>query len=379
MIKKAYHSSVLFLSLLFLEGCIDPYSISVSDGTMNLLVIDGFLNTSTQSVSVKLSRAQGIAVKESYPPVTQASVILEDEDGHTTELTEKEKGDYDVSLTSLTVSKKYRLRIQLPDGEKYLSEYIRPLISPPLDSVSWKPHEEGITIYANAYDATNQTRYYKWQYTETWSYYARFYSFFKLVDGEAIYRTQEENIYYCWGTEKSSTILVTSTTRLGQDRVNEFPLTFVAKGSRKVSKIYSILVEQRAIDEKAYDYWTQLQKTTENLGGLFDPMPSQVKGNFYNENNTSEPVLGYFSGGSVEQNRIYINFNDLPTHLLVNEYGKQCEITEVLVEDLHKLPYDKVLLESFGQFVILGYTVSTTECADCTSFGGTTTKPDFWP
>jgi len=373
---KSYWKIILILPLV--TGCLEHYDPPVSNDKVGFLVVDGFINTTLQSASVKLTDALGLSLSKSFPAVTQAKVSIEEEGGNFISLSEKENGNYEINY-SFVNTKKYRLHIQLPDGRNYQSEYIQPLTVPPLDSITWKGHANGVTIYANAHDDTNQTRYYKWRYTETWSYNSFFYSYYKLEGGQAVFRTPEESIYYCWGNEPSTTILVNATTQLDKDIVHEFPLTIVPRGSRKLSRIYSILVEQRALDEKVYNYWIQLQKTTESLGGLFDPLPSQVTGNIYNENDASETVLGYFSGGNVQQKRIFIEFNDLPDNLRAFDSGGNCEKGSIKADKLSELGSDKLLLQSFGANVIEGYITSSIDCVDCRTFGGTTTKPDFWP
>lgn len=371
--------TIFFWPLLCAVSCIDPYSITISNEEKDLLVVDGFLNTTAQKVTVKLSNAIGIGDGKKFTAVTGAALFIEEESGAKTKLTEYDQGNYEVSSPAFTSQHTYRLAIELSNGHRFFSEYIQPLQAVPIDSISWKPTESGITIYANAHDDHDKSRYYKWRYTETWSYLARYYSFFKLVDGEPVLRTQEENLYYCWGSEKSTDVLVNSTVKLTQNRVSEFSLTQIAKGARKISRTYSIIVEQIALDEKAYHFWTELKKTTENLGGLFDPLPSQVLGNLYAEEDPTLPVLGYFNGGSVEQKRIYIHFYDLPNYLWVNEYGKNCELGFIPIEKIKELPKDRYLIDPVGSFAIVGYTTATAECADCTSFAGSTTKPDFWP
>ncbi len=365
--------------LLVATGCLERYDPPVSNDKVSFLVVDGFMNTSSQTTSVKLTTALGLSETESIPFVEQANVSVEDENGNAIPLSEKGKGNYEITSSTFTTNKKYRLRIQLPDGRKYQSDYIQSLVAPPIDSVTWKGNNTGTTIYVNTHDDTNATRYYKWKYTETWSYTSLYYSYYKVEGGQAIYRTPEENIYYCWGSEPSTAVLVNSTTQLDKDVVRDFPLTIVPKGSRKLSKIYSILVEQRAIDEKAYEYWTKLQKTTESLGGLFDPLPSQVIGNIHSENNASETVLGYFSASSVHQKRIFIDFYDLPGYLLVFNYGVNCLKDGLKADKVNELPPNQLIVESYGLQVIEGYVTATAACVDCRTFGGTTTKPDFWP
>jgi len=94
-----------------------------------------------------------------------------------------------------------------------------------------------------------------------------------------VLRTVDDYIFYCWNENPSTEILITSTDRLSENRVSRFPITVIPAGSRKISMLYSIQVSQRAISEEEYTFLKQLKQTTESIGGLFDPQPSQVPGN----------------------------------------------------------------------------------------------------
>lgn len=367
-------------SLLLIGGCIDPYTPTVSHSNSNLLVVDGYLNYTDQSALVKLSRAISLS-DQTYPDESNAIVTVESSNGVTYLLTEKEKGQYKSNQMNLNVEslQKYRLHIKTQDGEEYQSDYIELKQSPPIDSITWKasPSLKGITIYANTHDASGKTRYYQWTYSETWEYNAEYYSSYKIVGGVVVPRPTDETFFLCWNTERSSKILVESTMRLSQDVVSDFPLTFIERGSRKVSRRYYIVVQQRALTEEAYSYWQQLQKTTESLGGLFDPLPSQVIGNVHNINNSFEPVLGYFNGGSVQEKAIFIKFYDLPDYLLY--YPRECTQDTMKIIDIPRYGSNTAITSSYGTPFTLGYLITSNACIDCRSQGGITTKPDFWP
>jgi hypothetical protein len=55
-----------------------------------------------------------------------------------------------------------------------LSEFAEVRITPQLDSVSWKQENNGVRIYASTHDPNNNTRYYKWDYEETWEIHPLF-------------------------------------------------------------------------------------------------------------------------------------------------------------------------------------------------------------
>jgi hypothetical protein len=107
-------------------------------------------------------------------------------------------------------------------------------------------------------------------------------------------------------------------------------------------------------------------------------MPSEVTGNFYNATHPGEPVLGFFSGGSVREKRIFIGFYDLPDNLQVVPSRMFCEIDSIDIQDIHSYGNATLLIGSFGSPFPIGYTTSTSGCIDCRLQGGTTVKPIFW-
>lgn len=383
MIKWIRHSLLFYIFLTLVAGCLEPYEPPVITGEVDIVVVDGFINSSDNSASVRLSHASALSENATPSPELNAGVSIETEDGGTYALHEEGQGNYTLSNVVFDQAKKYRLRILTRSDQEYFSDYIELTTVPQIDSITWKPDDEGIIPYVNTHDPAGKTRYYFWTYEETWEYNSSFYSTYKMVDGEALPRTFDEDIYTCWTTTPSTKILVGSSTRLSEDLIRDFPLTFVPIKSTKLTKRYSILVQQRAITKEAYDFWTQLQKTTESLGGLFDPMPSQVLGNIRSTSNTGEPVLGYFSGGQVSNKRLFVQFRDLPDHLLrlrprslCSEYDvKSIPVAQIPVTQNSVLLIYPIYVQGAG---IVGYTTAQPYCIDCRLQGGVTERPDFW-
>jgi len=375
-IKSLYPALVMIVA----GGCLESYQPPSSNQDVGFLVVDGFLNTSKNSATVKLSRTIGLSIGKSLPEELNAIVSIESDGGDTFTLTEGEHGNYVSDHVIAVEGNKYRLHITAKDGKEYFSKYISLKSSPSFDNVIWKAKPEGVTIYVNAHDDTNQTHYYKWIYEETWEYTSTYLSFWKMENGVPTYRKPEDYVYTCWKTAREDQILITSTLRLNSDVVSDFPIAMIPAGSQKLSHRYSILAEQRALDEEAYNYWQLLEKTTENLGGLFDPLPSQVTGNIYNESDLTEPVLGYFSGGNVDEKRIFIAFSELPNDLKFYIAPQlNCVMDVLAAGTISSTIGSKVLIDGSGQPMITQYTVSSSECVDCRVMGGVTIKPDFWP
>jgi len=389
--KFKRQATFVLSTILVLSACVEPYDPPASSNVVDLLVVDGFLNTADGSVSVVLTHSKPLDSNDETLTESNATLSIRSEGGAQYSLTEQSPGTYTAEGLALDPAEKYLLNVRTANGQEFYSDYVDIRPTPIIDSVIWKGDDDGVTVYVNSHDATTNTRYYRWDYIETWEYTAAVYSEFKVENKEIVYRNGNESMHRCWNTAASTKILIGSTVRLAEDVVSNFPLAFIPKGSEKVGIKYSILVRQRAISKDEFNFLEQLQKTTESIGGLFDPQPSQVPGNIHNLTDPSSTVLGYFSAGATQEKRIFIDFFDLPDQLLVFPSKTGCQPDTLCVSQTIPALYQCVLYlpdlsgsEIIGTSLytgpfVTGYTLSSYNCADCRSQGGTLTKPSYWP
>jgi hypothetical protein len=363
--------------LITAVGCLEPYNPPEITDQIDILVVDGFLNATDNSASVRISKARPLSDDSEVDTGVSAFVAIEDEQGNSQPLDALSIGVYSKTDLQLSRDNKYRLSIVSNDGKRYNSDFVELTKSPLIDSISWKPaiQRDGIDIFVNTHDDSGMTKYFQWTYDETWEYTSKYGSYFRIERGVAIQNPL--NVYRCWNTNRSSEIHVGSTTHLASNVIREFPLVFIPKGSQKVSARYSILVKQLAISKDAFDFWTELKKSTESLGGLFDPLPSQVLGNIHNADDASEPVLGYFSGGEVSEKRIFIRYAELPEDVRQQPI-LVCPVDSIPIDQIRNYP-DMDVIAPYGVPFPEGYTRSSGKnCMDCRDDGGVLTRPEFW-
>ncbi|GAB3911893.1 hypothetical protein GCM10028803_54270 [Larkinella knui] len=372
------------LIFLLLGSCVDPYRPPEILARNTYLVVDGFLNGSGVS-SVRLSRTQNLPDGKKPTVETKASVKVEGEKGESQTFIDQGDGIYALANGGLQVGQKYRLSIRTAAGRTYASDYITIKKTPEIDTVSWKAQDQGIQFYVTTHDPDNNTKYYRWNYEETWEFYSSDNSQFEYLKKAFVYR--QENIYHCWRTEKSPGISVGSSTQLTQDVINKFPLVVVSNSASNRLRIrYSLLVRQYALTQEAFEYWQNLKKNTESLGSIFDPQPFQVIGNIHGVTDPTEPVVGYLGGYTVEEKRIFVNSTELPTTWRIPTGYESCRAdtfllnpppTKVAAADMADagwLPISGVLSPTG---VVYAYLMGPPSCVDCRTFG-TTTKPGFW-
>ena len=357
-------------------SCIDPYTPPVSDETIDYVVIEGNINSTNNSAIVKISQAIPLAASYDFPKVIGASVLVETESHAFINLSEVAPGEYSASGT-FDHNIKYRLNVSIR-GEKYISDFIQLQKVSPIDSLTWSADINKLQIHVNSHDYTEGAKYYKYNFEETHEYRSPFFSSYKFINGVPIYRIQEEEIHRCWTTTPSTTILVATTENLQQNQISEFEIITIEKGDPRLFYQYSALVKQSAISEDAYHYWKHLRNLTESLGGLFDPIPFQVKGNIYSLDDPDKVVIGYFSGGEVSENRIVLKIGEYPYDFQPSGRGN-CEEYFIPIEDLGTLINSNIILTraEYVGITVIGYWYSSVPCVDCTTDGGTKVKPGF--
>jgi Domain of unknown function (DUF4249) len=376
--------------IIAITACIEPYSAPDVAGDVSILVVDGFVNASDGSAMVRLTHTSKLVNEAGFPSEKGALVTVRSEAGDYFNLFEQDSGRYVAGGLTINPFTKYQLYINTSDGNEYLSDFITITDTPPIDTLSWHQRADGLEILASTHDFTGNSRYYRWDYVETWEYHAPFLSGYKAENSTAIYRQPDEFIFACYKTSTSTDILVGSTARLAEDVISEFPIVYIPRESSKSSVLYHINVRQRVMEEKEYEFWQDLERVTETLGGLFDSQPYEIVGNVHNVTDPGAPVLGYFSGGRVTHKEMYIYHNDLTEDLRKRPFhGCVLDTICVLLTpgstrpcnlDLTTISPKTYLIGTLSESgIVWGFTASSELCADCRRQGGVLTKPDFWP
>jgi len=386
MSTKYYISFFVFVPVLM--GCKTRINNQVFAAATNYLVVSGNI-TLGDTILINLSRMVSVKDSARSKPLLNAGVTIEGSQGGTYPLTSKNNGNYVSAPLNLSPSQNYRIKIATSDGKQYASDFVPVKNAPAIDSVNYVVNSAtGLQVNVNTHDVTNNTHYYRWDYTETYIIHSLFDSYYMEVnhDTTAI-RTADRQIYQCWVSDTSSSILTGSSTTLSKDVVSSQLITKIPSSSDKVHIRYSILVKQYALTSDAYNYFTLLKKNTEQLGGIFDVQPSELTGNVHCLNNPDEPVVGYVTAGAISQQRIFIDSSQLPAWTPVTSDGN-CTLDTLLyfrnlgptiALEVHDQIYSgiKIPIDKVGVYPTGGYTASFPHCVDCT-LRGTNKQPAFW-
>lgn len=381
MIRRIYIP--VFLVLLFFsnQACKKPFEHDGIKDAPSLLVVEGVINPSGIT-NIYLSRTLKLADKLKANPEIKAKVQIEGPANAVFPLTENTAGTYSVASLNLNPNLQYRLRIKTVSGREYLSDLLSVKNTPVIDSLNWQRTAAGVGIYSNAHDSQNNTRYYQWDYEETWEIRSIAYSEFLFKDGTMISRPMPEMelLFTCWKNERSTDILITSTDKLSADVVHRFPLTFIPDRSEKLGVKYSILVKQYAISREAYEYMGLMKRNSEQQGSIFDVQPTELRGNIKSITDPEEQVIGFIGISSVTEKRLFIQ----NTQVKDWNFNLGCEMIVVKnnKDSLQIFGPNRGMLATSSNLSMAGtiesYNGSTLNCLDCRTRGGNNVKPAFW-
>lgn len=356
---------------LVINSCIEPFSPPEVTSPGIYLVVDGFLNVSGDTSKITLSHTQAVNDGKQFEMEAGATITADAENGESYAFQDVGNGLYKLPPTTFNRDVRYRLRIRRFDGREYESEYVVVSKTPPIDSITYRVDEgrNAMMIYVNTHDPSNQTRFYRWNFEETYEYRMAYYSGLTrdYTTKQIVSRT--DNVNVCWRTLASRDIKLGSTIKLSQDIIRDLPVNIVDIASNKLYFGYTILLKQYGLTREAFEYWTDLAKTTQGTGSLFDPQPSQVTGNIRAKADSKELVFGYFSAAQEQKKRIFIRET-------LGSYPR-CIAPDTLTYD-EAFNGSAVLLYFLMGPPKSGYLGTSESCADCRSQGGTTTKPAFW-
>jgi hypothetical protein len=381
----------LFTLVCIMMSCKKPYNPPATTTNYNYLVIEGLINTGLDSTIFKLSRTVPLASSIANNPESGATITVENDKNGIYVLKEIRKGTYAAAPLNLDTTHKYRLRVKTADGKEYLSDFVQAKNSPPIDSVQYEFSGNAENIYSYTHDPKNNTRYYRWEYQETYLYDSPIASYYIFKNNSIVHINDDDQTQVCYISDTSSTILLNSTAKLTQDVIYKNPITVVPLTLDKLKVRYSILVKQYALTADAYNYYQNLKKNTENLGSIFDAQPSAAATNIHCISNPDVPVLGYITAGSVSQERIFINRSDFYASSVGVDYS-YCGEASITYMAAQRSPYPTIISSGadipIDSLIALppkpGIKDSTfliqyaaAECVDCT-LKGANKKPAFW-
>jgi len=372
--KHRFTIPVIF-ALLSFSGCISQF-IPQTTEDKDILVVEGLVTNQAGNSKIKLTKSQPLGGSGSAKTLSGCNVYVTDDFGNTAYFTEVDPGTYlpDNSFHG-NVGMKYILHISIPGSAKGQNFESLPMVMKPVPSIDSIYYEhkiitqdkslgvtgEGCEIYLDTHDTSGDCKYYRWEYAETWE--------FMLPYTVPNYR--------CWVSNNSDVINIKSTANLAENKVKKYALNYIPNTNDRLRVKYSILVNQYSMNEDEYTYWDKLQSLTQQVGGLYDIIPSSVPSNVFCKDDPDVKVLGYFSVSASTSKRIFIKDHFVG---IMTPYTNDVCIADTV--------WGGGPIQSLGTFVWVivdhplpppSYRVTTRTkgCYDCTT-RGTNIPPSFW-
>lgn len=306
----------LSLLLISIIGCISEIDFAPKEPDKSVLAIHGQFTNSKGEQKVRLTRPGYYSFGASFDPVVGAKVEIVDEKGNR----EQYRGDLDEKGTYFLAGRKvkgqpggtYYLDITLADGANYRSEPETMPAAMKSDSISVQPEveetisTEGVILnsskWASVYvhtkfPATTSETYLRWHaeniymFTELAKYWLVLKPAPKSCFISDYFNFQNVALLDSKGLQRGAPI----SRRIARKRFDE---TFEVR--------IAFNVYQYSITKKAYEFWENAQKLTDQVGSIFDSPPAALKGNVYNTKNKNERALGYFEVTSVDTLRRFV-------------------------------------------------------------------------
>jgi archaellin len=405
---KYFHKISLFLVLaLALTGCTEQYVFQNTDFE-SALVVEGTITNELKNQTIRVS--QVYQLEETGPRFEKgANVFVTDDKGNEYQFEEKDTVYASITAFRAEPGRKYQLKIKTREGKNYTSDEQVLTTETKIDNVTATVEnvngQRGVQINVNSFDPANTSKYYRYEYTETYKIIApKWYSLEASVvtipanPGNPIEGTppspareviavepRTKEVKTCFSTKKNDAIILNNTSGLSEDRVH-FPVRFISDQNYIISHRYSILVKQYVQNLAAYTFYKTLRDLSTSGSVLSPKQPGFFYGNMKSVENPEEKVIGFFEVSSVSTERIYFNYADLfPNERLPPYYESDCEQEEYKNCD-GDLPCRGPVLRSLlrtnskvlytWNYADMFYLVKT-PCGDCTSFSSNIVPP-FW-
>ncbi len=317
--------SLILLVLFILEGCKELYKPEISTD-QSAIVIQGMLTNNPGELEVTITKAVPYGSDSKGIPIIDCNVTIKDDKGKIYPLTYNRHGKYTNATLYALEGETYSLNVVTADGDEFRS-----------DNQTLPPKYKQDSIYGAKvsipeFIPDSYGGYFKStkQGTET---------YVDLSSGstdlpKCLYTSRVTVLYYyvkmglppttiyCWTTFTPSNEinLTTSTFDKTQGIIQKHPLCFFETLLNKYDPRPDVNLSGFLIAVKKYNltpgasrYYKAMKEQMEASGKIFDPIPSQVRGNIKCTNNPEKIVYGLFEVTNIEQ--LYYRYNSNGTSL----------------------------------------------------------------
>lgn len=400
--KLTYRILFLLFTTFFISSCTEQYVLQTNTFE-DALVVEATITNELKKQEIKITRTYRLE-EEDNTIEAGANVRVTDNDNNQYAFELKDSIYVSKTAFQAVPGKKYRLEITTKEGKSYFSSSeTLPTVNEIQNvnaSVQTVDNQRGVQITVNSFDPKNTSKYYRYEYEETYKIIAPLWNQDKTIllpplpgnnhkEIGVVPRDSETKI--CYSTAKSKDILIASTNVLNEDRM-AYPIRFISNQNYIISHRYSILAKQYVLNLESYTFYKTLKKMSGSDNILSQNQPGFFYGNIRSSDNPNEKVIGFFDVSSVSSKRIFFNYTDLFPGEPLPPYINNCDIKmltfcfESTNPDckggilLSTIESNQLVYRNSYQYSNPTYTtyeMVSPPCGDCTSFSSNVVPP-FW-
>ncbi len=414
--KKIIQNKLIpFAIIVFIVlGCSEKYNFE-SNTYEEAFVVEATITNELKIQEVKLTKTYRL---ESLVPTieTGASVYVSDNLGNQYSFLENAGTYKSVNPFQAISGRSYQLHFTTSNGKSYESTPEQTptatLLQDVVPEVVTKDGVRGVQISAKSFDATNTSKYYRYEYEETYKIIAPKWSPYKAVvtgPEEMIITPRITEVKTCYKTDLSTNIILTETNGQSEDRV-DYPVRFISNQNYIISYRYTILLKQYVQNLDSRNYYRTLKQISETGNSILSQtQPGFLIGNLKSINDPKERVVGFFDVSSVSSKRIYFNYSKLfpseplppyytdcsdetplkPSIKRSFNYNFACGLDDIPVcegyQILEEIRANQLVYVNGSSRINFPVGIPAilylfpTPCGDCTSFNNNSNiKPTFW-
>lgn len=327
------------LLLLFLAGCIDPIDFNFDGQTQHLVVEAKFTNIAGTNY-VKLSKSNPY----DYPYnvfVEEAVVYVTDEEGGMVPFMHIDNGLYLPEENAKgEIGGTYTLHIE-NEGRIYESKPVTILPPVAIDSVYFeyaevwvaekgkkeKSLKPGYKVLVDYVDPEGEHNFYRWSYKSEFEVHTQPWDH---VDYSCIGCPRPDPKKCCsiCYIKEDRELLPVNNDRLSNGKKIVAQEVFFIPFEKYLNYKFKLQLYQYSVSEEAFNFFKVIKEQSEATGSVFDPPPSEAKGNIFNINDTEEQVLGIFDAAGAYREDVTITFDEIPYFKPQFVYPDDCLLME---------------------------------------------------
>ena len=402
--KIVVKNKILVLSsFLILLSCVSEFNPDLPAKETDVLIVGGSIvgnTTCTIYLGRNLSVTTGTDRENHY--VEEGIVTLIDGKGNeSSPAVNAGKGAYQLQVGELDENTLYGVKI-IYNGNTYQSELSLPLLTPPIDSISFQqPVRYGpVDFCVSNHNPSEEIGYYRWQYEEDWEQIVSYYTILDYDTAKGGYYELDTIAvpYRCMHKTRSNPQTVSSTAKLRENVIINQPI-FNVDPAIRFRELYCITVTQQILSRRGYEYFQNKRELNEDLGGLFSPQPSMIEGNISCLTDPEKRAIGYIEvNKNLTSKKLFVTPGEISSRygaqsceeiLSIGDVNSLLGEQQITMTDYYKMGYRPYLdkeyrwnLERYLQnpgdlnrILMWG----DGECLDCRLSGGVMEKPEWWP